>query len=155
MAKASSTTADRVEDYGVALDRSSQLDGFTVNFVTITKSHDLAPLLAALPTGKCTCPHWGYVIKGRLIVRYDDHRRSSGPATRSTCRPATHPRPRKAQSWSSSARPNSWPRSKQRSRPRLEPDDPSTVAAPPSLGLRKGLSDAHRRTGPKGWPPGR
>jgi hypothetical protein len=31
MAKARSTTADRVEDYGVALDRSSQLDGFTVN----------------------------------------------------------------------------------------------------------------------------
>ena len=73
MAKASSATADRVEDYGVALDRSSQLDGYTVNFVTITKSHDLAPMLAALPTGKCTCPHWGYVIKGRVVVRYDDH----------------------------------------------------------------------------------
>ena len=73
MAKACSTTADRVQDYGVALDRSSQLEGFTVNFVTITKSHDLAPMLAALPTGKCTCPHWGYVIKGRVTIRYDDH----------------------------------------------------------------------------------
>src|SRR5579862_553107 len=73
MAKASSTTADRVKDFGVALDRSSELDGFTVNFVTITKSHDLAPMLAALPTGKCTCPHWGYVIRGRIVVRYDDH----------------------------------------------------------------------------------
>ena len=79
MAKASSTTADRVKDFGVALDRSSELDGFTVNFVTITKSHDLAPVLTSLPTGKCTCPHWGYVIKGRVIVRYDDHEEALGP----------------------------------------------------------------------------
>lgn len=73
MAKTSSTTADRVSDYGVAIDRSTQLNDITVNFVTIVKSHDLAPMLATLPTGKCTCPHWGYVIKGRVIVRYDDH----------------------------------------------------------------------------------
>src|SRR5690349_18476609 len=73
MAKASRTTADQVKDFGVALDRSSQLDGFTVSFVTITKSHDLAPILAVLPSGKCSCPHWGYVTKGRIVVRYDDH----------------------------------------------------------------------------------
>src|SRR5690242_1600164 len=79
MAKASSTTADQVKDFGVALDRSSELDGFTVNFVTITKSHDLAPILASLPTGKCTCPHWGYVTKGRVVVRYDDHEEILGP----------------------------------------------------------------------------
>src|SRR5438270_9493350 len=79
MAKASSTTADRVKDFGVAVDRSSDLDGFTVSFVTITKSHDLAPMLAALPTGKCTCPHWGYIISGRVVVRYDDHEEVLGP----------------------------------------------------------------------------
>jgi mannose-6-phosphate isomerase-like protein (cupin superfamily) len=73
MAKASSQTATRTTDYGVALDRSSELETYTVNFVTITKSHDLAPILAALPTGNCTCPHWGYVLSGRVIVRYDDH----------------------------------------------------------------------------------
>ena len=79
MAKASSATAERVEDYGVALDRSSRLDGYTVSFVTITKSHDLAPVLAALPTGRCTCPHWGYVLKGRVVVRYDDREDVLGP----------------------------------------------------------------------------
>jgi cupin domain len=73
MSKASSATADKVADFGVAIDRSSELDGYSVNFVTITQSHDLAPMLAGLPTGKCTCPHWGYVLKGRVIVRYDDH----------------------------------------------------------------------------------
>src|SRR3954471_11785017 len=73
MAKASTATAGKVADYGVAVDRSSELEGYTVNFVSITQSHDLAPVLASLPTGKCTCPHWGYVVKGRVIVRYDDH----------------------------------------------------------------------------------
>ena len=73
MSTASSATAEKVADYGVALDRSSQLDGYTVNFVTIKQTHDLAPMLAGLPGGKCSCPHWGVVLKGRLIVRYADH----------------------------------------------------------------------------------
>ncbi|HKE64447.1 MAG TPA: cupin domain-containing protein [Micromonosporaceae bacterium] len=73
MAKASSATAGRTADYGVAIDRSSQLDGYTVSFVTITKSHDLGPMLASLPSGNCSCPHWGYVLSGRVVVRYADH----------------------------------------------------------------------------------
>jgi hypothetical protein len=73
MPKASSASADKVADYGVALDRSSELDGYTVSFVTITKTHDLAPMLASLPGGNCSCPHWGYVLTGRMIVRYADH----------------------------------------------------------------------------------
>jgi hypothetical protein len=72
MAKASSASADKVADYGVAIDRSSELGGYTVNFVTITQSHDLGPMLASLPGGNCSCPHWGYVLKGRMIVRYSD-----------------------------------------------------------------------------------
>jgi hypothetical protein len=72
MAKASSASADKVADYGVAIDRSSELDGYTVNFVTITQSHDLGPMLASLPGGNCSCPHWGYVLKGKMIVRYSD-----------------------------------------------------------------------------------
>ena len=72
MAKASSASADKVADYGVAIDRSSELGGYTVNFVTIIRSHDLGPMLASLPTGNCSCPHWGYLLKGRMIVRYPD-----------------------------------------------------------------------------------
>ena len=62
-----------IKDFGVAVDRSCSLDGYTVNFVTITETHDLAPMLAGLPGGKCPCPHWGTVLKGRIIVRYADH----------------------------------------------------------------------------------
>ena len=73
MPSTSASTATRVADYGVAEDRSTELDGYAVNFVTIKQTHDLAPMLAALPGGNCTCPHWGYVFKGTLTVRYADH----------------------------------------------------------------------------------
>jgi hypothetical protein len=73
MPTSSSATAQKVADYGVAVDRSSVLDGYTVSFVTITQTHDLAPMLASLPGGSCSCPHWGYVLKGRFTVRYADH----------------------------------------------------------------------------------
>jgi hypothetical protein len=73
MPKVSKQEATNVKDFGVAVDRSADLDGFTVNFVTIRESHDLAPMLAGLPGGKCSCPHWGYVLEGRITVRYDDH----------------------------------------------------------------------------------
>ena len=62
-----------VADFGVAEDRSTDLDGYTVNFTSIRQGHDLAPMLQGLPGGKCPCPHWGYVFAGRIIVRYDDH----------------------------------------------------------------------------------
>ena len=72
MPKVSKLSASIVDDFGVAEDRHENLDGYTVDFVTIRQSHDLAPLLKGLPGGNCSCPHWGYVINGRLTVRYDD-----------------------------------------------------------------------------------
>jgi hypothetical protein len=33
---------------------------------------DTAPLLLGLPGDGCPCPHWGYVLRGSLVVRYDD-----------------------------------------------------------------------------------
>ncbi len=73
MPKVSKQSAATVKDFGVAEDRSTDVDGYTINFVTIRESHDLAPILATLPGGNCSCPHWGYVLKGRVIVRYADH----------------------------------------------------------------------------------
>ena len=73
MSKVSKESAEKFKDFGVAQDRSSDLDGYAVNFTSIVQSHDLAPMLAGLPGERCPCPHWGYVFKGRVIVRYDDH----------------------------------------------------------------------------------
>jgi hypothetical protein len=73
MPKVSKESATLVDDFGVAEDRYEDLDGYTVNFVSIRETHDLAPMLKALPGGNCSCPHSGYVVKGRITVRYDDH----------------------------------------------------------------------------------
>ena len=72
MAKASKQTTPTTMDFEIAEDRSCELDDFTVNFVTIRQSHDLAPMLAGLPGGMCQCPHWGVIAKGRMTVRYAD-----------------------------------------------------------------------------------
>ena len=73
MPTVSKTTTEKVDQYPVAEDRSSDLDGYTVNFVDITETHSLAPMLATLPGGHCSCPHWGYLFKGRMTVHYDGH----------------------------------------------------------------------------------
>ena len=33
---------------------------------------DLGPLLQGLTNDACHCPHWGYILKGSLHVRYTD-----------------------------------------------------------------------------------
>jgi mannose-6-phosphate isomerase-like protein (cupin superfamily) len=73
MAKVSIETADVTKDMGIALDRFSTAEGYTFNFVTIREDADLAPMLASLPGGHCSCPHWGYIFAGRMVVHYGDH----------------------------------------------------------------------------------
>ena len=43
-----------------------------VGFETYRTGFDLAPLLKGLPNDMCQCPHWGYVLRGRMRVRYPD-----------------------------------------------------------------------------------
>ena len=35
--------------------------------------HSLAPLLKGLPDDRCQCPHWGFLFKGKILVRYANH----------------------------------------------------------------------------------
>jgi hypothetical protein len=58
-----------VEDVGPLVDRSGELDGYTLNFLTFRENIDATPLLKGLPDDQCQCPHWGYVLKGRLTYR--------------------------------------------------------------------------------------
>lgn len=46
--------------------------GITVETGHIRETIDPAPLFKGLPDDRCQCPHWGYVIKGRLRYRYAD-----------------------------------------------------------------------------------
>jgi hypothetical protein len=72
MAKVSRANAENVQDFGVAEDRTTTADGYTMGFTTIREDADLAPALAALPGGHCSCPHWGYVTRGRLVFTFPD-----------------------------------------------------------------------------------
>ncbi len=72
MAKTSKATTPIKMDIELAEDRSVDVDGYTIEFVTIKQDHDLAPMLASLPGGLCHCPHWGVLTKGRMTVTYPD-----------------------------------------------------------------------------------
>jgi len=66
------TTTGTIDDFGVVVDRHDDLDGFTASFLEVRETQDMTGMLASLPGGHCSCPHWGYVIKGRWTVKYAD-----------------------------------------------------------------------------------
>ena len=44
----------------------------SVRAIDLPAGADLRPLLAGLPGDQCDCPHWGYILKGSIVVRYSD-----------------------------------------------------------------------------------
>jgi hypothetical protein len=73
MPKVSKESASQGGDHGAVVDRSDDLAGYTVNFLTLRQDVDQTPLLKGMPDDRCQCPHWGYVTKGRLTFRFADH----------------------------------------------------------------------------------
>jgi len=73
MPKVSRASASQVENHGPVEDRHEEFDGYTVNFVTFSQTIDASPLLKGLPDDRCSCPHWGYVFKGKVTFRFADH----------------------------------------------------------------------------------
>jgi hypothetical protein len=73
MAKVSKQSAAQVEDHGPVEDRHEEVGDYTVNFVSFRQDVDGTPLLKGLPGDSCDCPHWGYVVKGKLTYRFADH----------------------------------------------------------------------------------
>jgi hypothetical protein len=73
MPKVSKDSAANVERHGPVADHNEDLDGYTVNFVTFDADIDGTPLLKGMPDDNCPCPHWGYVLKGRITYRFADH----------------------------------------------------------------------------------
>ena len=72
MPKVSRDSATQGGDFGPVLDRSDELEGYSVNFTTFHVDMDQTPVLKGLPDDQCQCPHWGYVIRGRLTIRSGD-----------------------------------------------------------------------------------
>ena len=73
MPKVSRESAAQVEDHGLVEDRHEDILGYTVNFVSFRQDVDGTPLLKGMPDDRCQCPHWGYVLKGRVTYRFADH----------------------------------------------------------------------------------
>jgi hypothetical protein len=73
MPKVSKESAAHVDDHGPVEDRHEDVHGYTVNFVSFRQDIDGTPLLKGLPSDSCQCPHWGYVLKGKLTYRFADH----------------------------------------------------------------------------------
>ena len=46
--------------------------GMTIAFNEFPAGTDLTPLLQGLKKNSCQCPHWGYMVEGELLVKYDD-----------------------------------------------------------------------------------
>jgi hypothetical protein len=72
MPKVSKETAE-VEHHGPVTDRHAELEGYTVNILSFDQDIDTTPLLKGLPGNACSCPHWGYVLRGRLVFTYAEH----------------------------------------------------------------------------------
>ena len=61
-----------IDDWGVVEDRHEDVEGTTIQFVTIREDVDASPLLRGLPDDRCPCPHWGYVFTGKLTFTLGD-----------------------------------------------------------------------------------
>jgi len=72
MPKVSKDTAAHVEDAGVMIGHYGELDGYTVGFEHFRERADATPLFKGLPDDRCQSPHWGYVVAGRITLRYAD-----------------------------------------------------------------------------------
>jgi hypothetical protein len=57
---------------GAYVGRGAEWGDMTVAFEMIAAG-DPAPLFQGLPDDRCQCPHWGYLLKGKMAICYDGH----------------------------------------------------------------------------------
>jgi hypothetical protein len=52
--------------------RLAEVGDMTMSFIRLGKGVDLGPALVGLPGDLCQCPHWGYMLEGKLRMRTPD-----------------------------------------------------------------------------------
>jgi hypothetical protein len=52
--------------------RYDDLGGYVIGFEKYDADQDPAPFFAGLPDDHCQCPHWGVVLRGKLVYNYSD-----------------------------------------------------------------------------------
>jgi len=62
--------------------RMTEVGEMTVSFIRLAAGTDLGPALVGLDGDLCPCPHWGYMLEGRLRMRTadGDHTYDAGEA---------------------------------------------------------------------------
>jgi len=73
MPKVSRESAAHVDDHGPIVEIHEDVDGTTIQFLTVRQDVDTRPLLKGLPDDRCPCEHWGYVFSGKLTFHFADH----------------------------------------------------------------------------------
>jgi hypothetical protein len=58
----------RIADEGVEF-RTREVGDMTVGWIRLAKGTNFAPALQGLPDDLCPCPHWGYVVSGRVRMQ--------------------------------------------------------------------------------------
>jgi hypothetical protein len=53
--------------------RMTEWEGMNIEYMSFRQEVDPAQLLKSAPDSLCPCPHWGYVIKGRVRFVFADH----------------------------------------------------------------------------------
>ncbi len=64
--------------------------GITLSFHELPKGTDFTPLLKGLDNDSCHCPHWGYVLEGKILLIYDDGKQEEVSAGELYYWPAGH-----------------------------------------------------------------
>jgi hypothetical protein len=72
MPKVSKQTASTTETAPGYEGHFEDLGGYTAVFETYSDDADMAPLFKGLPDDRCQCPHWGYVLKGKVTYHHGD-----------------------------------------------------------------------------------
>lgn len=52
--------------------RGADHDGMTIAYFKLPAGTDLRPALKGMPDDLCPCPHWGYMLKGRVRMHTAD-----------------------------------------------------------------------------------
>lgn len=61
-----------IEGDGVEVRLQEIGGGMSTSFIRLPQGADLGPALKGLSEDRCQCPHWGYILKGRVRMRTKD-----------------------------------------------------------------------------------
>jgi hypothetical protein len=67
-----SKEALEAQDFGPVEVHEGEVGDYTVDFLLFKETQDMTPMFTGLPDGRCQCPHWGVVLKGRQTWRFAD-----------------------------------------------------------------------------------